>query len=325
MLWSVTSAPPGSTATIVNPTSATTAYLIPDKAGGSYVFSVSARNASTSTTQTVTTEVFAALWMKTATGKVPVMLDTKVSAAPNIAGAPRLAVAGTKLVRADNGNEAIVTGFNHMYHEHKGSTTTIASLTSKFRANWGSNAMRVGISTRAVNLELNHPYTGSPYLTLLDQLQSIAETTGCQISFDPRWGGIEGRTTDGGSPTNQQFVGVPPTTGNDSVTAALAPLPTRYLAKTNVMFSSPGRAERDDRPGRHYRAFAQACVNAVRGTGSQAIVQAAGLDYGRDLSLYVGNPLTGGQRGGAQTARSTTCCRRGRPTSRPRSTPACAS
>lgn len=71
--WTVSSAPAGSTAALVNDTTATPTFT-PDKAG-IYTFTVTASNFSASSSFSVSTDVRAQMWQRTSTGKIPVRIN----------------------------------------------------------------------------------------------------------------------------------------------------------------------------------------------------------------------------------------------------------
>ena len=78
LLWSVVSGPRGAGGSFADPTAANTTFT-PATAGGTYVFRLTATNFSASASAQVSTEVFAQLWKKTPTGKVPLRIDVKTS------------------------------------------------------------------------------------------------------------------------------------------------------------------------------------------------------------------------------------------------------
>lgn len=73
--WTVTERPAGSTATVADPSALSTTFT-PDKAGR-YAFRASANNYAGSATSDHTVDVYAQMWQRTATGKVPVAIYSR--------------------------------------------------------------------------------------------------------------------------------------------------------------------------------------------------------------------------------------------------------
>jgi lysophospholipase L1-like esterase len=207
---------------------------------------------------------------------------------------PTLNVTGAYFTRADNGQRVWVAGGNFMSHEHRGTTSIISAGMAAMRAAWGGNYAHFGVAADAINNNTPHPYTATPYLTLMDQIKDAGKANGCYVNYAIRSKGIENRIP-GSNPTTYdvdgqggQYNGIP---GQEAIDA-LAKLAARYINETHVMFSCQVETH-GSVTWAQARAYYQACVDAVRATGSKAIVMTSGLDYGRTINDAVTSPVTG--------------------------------
>lgn len=178
---------------------------------------------------------------------------------------------------------------NFMTHEHHGNADTIVKALDVMGREWGLDGAVFGYASRAVLENTKHPYSTIPYLDILDTAVDAAGKRKQLALYGPRYSGIEGRLTDGGPPTHQQYVGPPPQEAIDS----LVFLAKRYANAPHVMFKCQIEYNGGEDAWEPVRAYSQKCVDAIRVTGSQAIVMTSGHGWGRMVNGAIDAPVKG--------------------------------
>lgn len=201
---------------------------------------------------------------------------------------PRLQVSGAQIVRQDNGQPVILRGANMLRYEYHNNTSNETTLIPVLASQWGGNCVMLGFSTDLVNSNGLHPFSGTNYMGMIDEIVASAKANNVYIVLSVRSAAHNGA----------QFVGVPPQAAID----ALAVLAARYKNENHVMFSSQVETNGSsnwpptvDPTWAQAKVYYQACVDAVNTATAphKTIVMTSSPGYGRWVNPAVADPIVG--------------------------------